>query len=225
MITFINNIFLLVVIFLSFCQALPDINDSSFEGKVEYSISYPNQRNKLSDKVTGKFVIYYKHGNIRKEYRNIKDSLLFYSIYLSDTNVNYGFTPGNDTITYYQPSGEMVDNSYTKVEHGGNGNETVEEILGYKCLLYKVEMKYKDAPENEPSMNYLYYVSEKLKAHSKYLKGDGANFVFMPSGSIILKYIIDVPVLKVVTATQVSEEKLRDSLFKIDFRGRVLQEL
>ena len=175
--------------------------------------------------MTGKFVIYYKHGNIRKEYRSIKDSLLFYSIYLNDKNVNYGFTPGNDTITYYQPSAEMVDESYTKVERGGNGNETVEEILGYKCLLYKVEMKYRDAPENEPSMKYLYYVSKKLKVRSKYLKGDGANFVFMPTGSIILKYIIDVPVLKVVTATQVSEEKPGDDLFEIDFRGKILREL
>ena len=74
-------------------------------------------------------------------------------------------------------------------------------------------------------MTYIYYVSEKLKVQSKYLKGDGANFVFMPGGSIILKYIIDVPVLKVVTATQVSEERLRDSLFKIDFRGNILQKL
>ena len=59
MIAFISNIFLLIEFFLSFCQALPGINDSSFEGKVEYSVSYPNQRNKLSDHVTSKFVIYY----------------------------------------------------------------------------------------------------------------------------------------------------------------------
>ena len=77
------SIFFILTLLFSFQY---DDKYSDFEGIVEYEISFPNQRRPLSKSVTSKFTIFYKQGNIRKEYKNINDSILFYSVYKIDEN-------------------------------------------------------------------------------------------------------------------------------------------
>lgn len=74
----IIGIYIQILIFLF---VKPEINYSNFEGIVEYQIIYPDQGGSISPGVPQKFVIYFKNGNIRKEYRDLHDSLIFYSIY------------------------------------------------------------------------------------------------------------------------------------------------
>ena len=216
------SIFFILTLLFSFQY---DDKYSDFEGIVEYEISFPNQRRPLSKSVTSKFTIFYKQGNIRKEYKNINDSILFYSVYKIDENINYGITPGNDTITYYQPTETLFDMTHLEDVKDIENIVISEIILGYKCNLYRGRLKYNDASDNELPINYSYYVSEKLKVNPKNLKGEGANFIFMENGSIILKYIADKPILRIVTAKKVIKKKLNDKLFTINQNNKVIQQM
>jgi hypothetical protein len=200
-----------------------ELPGTSFEGVIEYAISYPNQRNPISNSVPTKYRISFKEGNIRKEYRNSQDSLLFYSIYVLKSNTNYGIKPGSDTITYYTPSPSMLDSSSTSLEKGSEND--VSTILQYSCIKYVVQIKYKVMPENEPPIKYTYFVAPSLNIDKKYIQGDGSNFVYTPTGSIILKYISEDGILKVVEAKKIVMTELDKELFYINAKGKCLKEI
>ncbi|KIC90660.1 hypothetical protein HY58_12020 [Flavihumibacter sp. ZG627] len=74
-------------------------------------------------------------------------------------------------------------------------------------------------------MTYNYWVAKHLIADTDNKLTYGANFIFPLSGHIILKYTIDIPVLKVVEATSINKKSLSSDLFKIDLKGKVLVEI
>jgi hypothetical protein len=169
----IIGIYIQILIFLF---VKPEINNSNFEGIVEYQIIYPDQGGSISPGVPQKFVIYFKNGNIRKEYRDLHDSLIFYSIYLFKENTSYGYTPANDTVLFYKPSSESID---VKNISGPKGKIKAPPItiLCYKCDKYDIQVGYKDMTK-EPQINYTYYVASQLSIDKRYLSGDGSNFIF-----------------------------------------------
>jgi hypothetical protein len=208
---------------LFFLIGKPDISNINFEGLVEYQIKYPNQTGTIAPEVPQKFIIFFKDGNIRKEYRNLKDSLLFYSIYLFKENTSFGFTPANDTILFYKPTSDIIDVKYSKGKQG-NSKSHSSMILGYECNKYDIQISYKDELNVSP-INYTYYVASQLSIDKKYLSGDGSNFIFTSTGGIILKYFTDNPVVKVVEAKSISIATLNNELFHVNTKGKFLKQI
>lgn len=199
----------------------PEISNTNFEGVVEYQITYPNQRDAIPPDVPQKFVIFFKEGNIRKEYRNLQDSLLFYSIYLFNENTSFGITPANDTVLFYKPTSESI--VVTSLEHQiPNAKAHNIMILGYDCNKYDIQVAYNNEP-NEPPINYTYYVASQLSIDKKYLSGDGSNFIFTPTGGIILKYVADSPAAKVVEAKSISIATLNNKIFDFSKKDKILK--
>ena len=197
----------------------------SFEGYVEYNISYPNQRRGVAKTVAVKFRIFYKDGNIRKEYLNKFDSVFLYSVYLYKENMHYSIMPGSDTVEYYNPSSDDMSEQGVSVDSLSDKSFNDLELLGYSCEKYVVRFKYDDAPEDEDPMTYNYWVAKHLIAASDNKLTYGANFIFPLSGHIILKYTIDIPVLKVVEATSINKQSLSSELFNVDLKGKELVEI
>ncbi len=132
-----------------------------FEGVVEYKISYPNQRKAIDEMVVAQCRIFYKAGNIRKEYLNKHDSLLLYTIYSHKENIHYAIIHGKDTVEYYIPSPENLLQEFSNVDSVHSQSFYDEEGLlpGFNCKKYTVTFKYDDAPLGEDPMTYQYWVS------------------------------------------------------------------
>lgn len=195
----------------------------SFEGCITYNISYPGQKKAISKHVATKYQIFFKKGNIRKEYLNAADSLLFYSIFVFDSNTNYGIKPNSDTMTYYHPSCADLDTSYTKVEKVEGGQNYA--ILDYPCIQYKVQIRYAEMGADEKPIQYTYFVAPSLHVDRKYVKGDGSNFVYTPSGSIILAYLSYQSFTKYVEATKVKSTDVDEKLFEVHTEGKFLEKI
>lgn len=206
---------LLVFLATAFCSCKSQNKKiENFEGRIEYSIVYPLQKKTLTDEVTVKFKIYYKNGNIRKEYRNSKDSLLFYTIYLLDKNANYGFKPGDNTVTFYKT---IYDS--TVIREKLNSQSPNMKILGYECSQYKVQIR---TSSEEPPSTYTFYTSEELKVNSIF-KDDIMNFIFAKNSSIVLRYDVNYPVVKIVTATKIFQGNVDDNLFNVDLKNKTIK--
>lgn len=201
-------------------NVLRDQHQKPFEGIIEYKMFYLHQRRKPHEALAVKCLRIYKDGNIRSEYKNNQDSLLFFNLYLKKEGIQYTITPGNDTIEWYKPG----PNDYVTEENNHHTEDSdltyvASSFFGFDCKKYNIQIRYSDFPDE--LFTYDYWVADALFIDEKDKGPFGGNFIFPFSGHIILKYTIDNPVFKVIEAEKLTRKKIASDYFHFDKKNKV----